>query len=182
MEMVFSNLLTQQKPGYKGKGNFDSGAGKQRKNQVLGFIVGEGREGSLLWRRSCSVICSGGHLPSHENLDLSLEVTTSGCRFRVLEPLPCAPEGGAHPLSPLRAQAPGALMLTAHLQPILPGAAERSEREPGALCQDLQTQVSTLSLHTDRNEETGSGAAGGVGGAREGLVSLDLVPLTSFLP
>ena len=73
-------------------------------------------------------------------------------------------------------------MLTAHLQPILPGAAERSEREPGALCQDLQTQVSTLSLHTDRNEETGSGATGGVGGAREGLVFLGLVPLTSFLP
>lgn len=44
MEMVFSNLLTQQKPGYKGKGNFDSGAGKQRRNQVLGFIVGEGEK------------------------------------------------------------------------------------------------------------------------------------------
>ena len=127
-------------------------------------------------------LCTGGHLPSHEKLDLSLEVITSGCQFWVLEPLPCAPEGGAHPLSPLRAQVPGALILTAHLQPILPGAAERSEKEPGALCQDLQTQVSTLSVHTDRNEEMGSGAAGGVGGAGEGLVSLGLVPLTSLLP
>lgn len=61
--------------------------------------------------------------------------------FWVLEPLPCAPEGEAHPLSPPRARALGALMLIVHLQPTLQGAAERSEREPGALCQDLKTHI-----------------------------------------
>lgn len=51
--------------------------------------------------------------------------------------IPCAPEEEAHPLSPPRAQAPGALMLAAHLQPTLQGAGGKSEKEPGALCQDL---------------------------------------------
>lgn len=71
---------------------------------------------------------------------LSLEVITSGSGFQALELLPCAPEGEAHPLSPPRAQALGALMLAAHLQPTLQGAAGKSEREPGALCQDLERQ------------------------------------------
>lgn len=77
------------------------------------------------------------------SFDFSLEVTTGRCSW-VLEHLPCAPEGEAHPLSPPQARALGALMLPAHLQPTLQGAAERSEREPGALCQDLETQVNIL--------------------------------------
>ena len=86
-------------------------------------------------------LCTRG-LPSLTwDLDLSLEVTTSGSCSRVLEPLPCAPVGEARPPSPPRAQALGALMLTVHLQPTLQGAAERSEREPGVLCQDLETKV-----------------------------------------
>lgn len=79
-----------------------------------------------------------------KSFDPSLEVTTSGSCSWVLETLPCAPEGEAHLPSPPLARALGALMLTAHLQPNLQGAAERSEREPGALCQGLETQVYIL--------------------------------------
>lgn len=78
------------------------------------------------------------------SFELSLGVTIFASYSWALESLPCAPEGEVHPLSPPRAQALGALMLTAHLQPTLQGAAERSEREPGALCQDLETQVNIL--------------------------------------
>lgn len=74
------------------------------------------------------------------SFDLSLGVTIFTSCSWALESLPYALEGEVHPPSPPRAQALGALMLTAHLQPTLQGAAERSERKPGALCQDLETQ------------------------------------------
>lgn len=56
------------------------------------------------------------------------------------ETLPCVLEVEARPPSPPRARALGALMLTAHLQPSHQGAAERSGKEPGVLCQDLERQ------------------------------------------
>lgn len=52
-------------------------------------------------------------------------------------PRPCAPVEEARPLSPPRARAQGGERLVAHLLPTLQGAAEKSEREAGALCQDL---------------------------------------------
>lgn len=39
-------------------------------------------------------------------------------------------------------------MLAVHPQPTLPGAAGRSEREPGVQCQDLETN-----RNTNRNEK-----------------------------
>lgn len=116
------------------------------------------------------------------SFDLSLQVTAFGSCFGVLKPLPCAPEGEAHPLSPLQARALGALMLTAHLQPILQGAAERSEREPGALFQDLKIQVNTLRMNTNRNEEKGSGAFGGRWKCGGGISLLGSGPSDFFRP
>lgn len=108
--------------------------------------MGEGSKGARTLEGKKQYLCYERAAFSHVGLGPpSLEVTTtSGSCSRVPEPLPCAPAGEAHPLSPPRAQALGALMLTVHLQPTLQGAAERSEREPGVLCQDLETQVNIL--------------------------------------